>query len=476
MALLHGGAAPAVVGHAGHEDPRAVEVAHQHQRDVRTGRLGVLRDVGEELADGEVDVALDLGREHQGLGQVDVERHGDGRPGGEGLEGRHEPAVEEDGRGEPARQRAQLLEGVVRVLRGLGDERAGALRIRVQRALGGREVHAEAHEPLLRSVVQVALDLSERLALGRHGSGAGLLEALHAALEGVGLEAAEERVVGPVVGEHGAARPEREQHDGQDHGHDAEHGREREGASRVVAVVGEHLLEAPAVAEDRDAAGDRPEEPGDQQGARAERHERHQRIDDDRVQQVQPVVRVRDGREDPHGAVLLPPGRPVDRADGAGLGPPDPHPLDRAQPARREQRDEERDGREQPGRGPQERVEEAVDRGGEREVDGGEQQRGEGEVPEVAREVAPGVGVEGAAADGGRRCAGALIRVGSVVGVRGCGGEVFGWHGRRFGLGGGRCLVHDPSLARRRCGSHPARSRIRGGVSPTPGGDGAGDE
>ena len=74
-------------------------------------------------------------------------------------------------------QVADLPEGRLRLLVGLGDERLAALGVGLQALAGGAEVHGQGHEALLGAVVEVPLDAAP-LGFGRvdrgHPPGLGL--------------------------------------------------------------------------------------------------------------------------------------------------------------------------------------------------------------------------------------------------------------------------------------------------------------
>ena len=133
--------------------------------------IGVLRRVREQLGGDEVRVALDR-RGQRGIREVDLDddRHGAAR--GERLEAGREAAVLQDRRREPARERPQLVERLAGLVARLADECLRRLGVVLEPALDGREVHLQAHEPLLRAVVDVPLEAAERRVLGLHGGAA----------------------------------------------------------------------------------------------------------------------------------------------------------------------------------------------------------------------------------------------------------------------------------------------------------------
>ena len=78
--------------------------------------------------------------------------------GGERLQRGPEAVVAEDGGMDAARQLAQLLDGELGLLARLRDELRGRVRIAVDPRLGEPERDGHGDEPLLRAVVQIALD------------------------------------------------------------------------------------------------------------------------------------------------------------------------------------------------------------------------------------------------------------------------------------------------------------------------------
>ena len=100
---------------------RLVDALDAHPRRVRAG---VLDDVGERLGDGVVRRRLD--RLGQALGQADVERDRERRPGREHLERRLETALREDGRVDPLRELAQLGRSPARAPRELLEQRSAS--------------------------------------------------------------------------------------------------------------------------------------------------------------------------------------------------------------------------------------------------------------------------------------------------------------------------------------------------------------
>ena len=106
-------------------------------------------------------------------GVAQVGRHGG--PGDHLAQRRLETAVHEHRRCDAARERTQLVDGLARLGQGAVEGRPGSLRVAVELGLGAAEVHREADQPLLRAVVDVALEATERHGLGRApGPAAGL--------------------------------------------------------------------------------------------------------------------------------------------------------------------------------------------------------------------------------------------------------------------------------------------------------------
>ena len=82
-----------------------------------------------------------------------------------------EAAVGEDRRVDAPDEVAQLGEGRLGLVVGVGHERLGLLGVGVEALAGPAEVHGERDEPLLGAVVQVALDAAA-LGLGAVDGGA----------------------------------------------------------------------------------------------------------------------------------------------------------------------------------------------------------------------------------------------------------------------------------------------------------------
>ena len=139
-------------------------------------RIRVLDRVRERLGDGEVGGGLD-GR-GMSVGDVDRQRHRHGRARDERRDRRLKPAVGEDRRTDPAREVAELLEGLGGATRASASSALTASGSGLQRLLGAAEAHSEGDEPRLRAVVQVALDPAQLRLLDVDGARAGRLEPL----------------------------------------------------------------------------------------------------------------------------------------------------------------------------------------------------------------------------------------------------------------------------------------------------------
>ena len=172
-----GSAPPATV--VAHLDDQPV--AGPRDRDRRGRGLGVAGDVGERLGDHEVGGALD--RRRRPLGHVDVEAHRHRRAGHDGGEGGVEAPVLEDHGMDAADQVADLLQRGLRLLVGLGHQRAPALGVDLEPLAGVAQVHGQGDQPLLGAIVQVALD-APPLGLGAvHGRRPAGLELRHATVD-----------------------------------------------------------------------------------------------------------------------------------------------------------------------------------------------------------------------------------------------------------------------------------------------------
>ena len=83
----------------------------------------------------------------------------------------------------PRRQRPQLGDGLAGLGQRLVDGRGGPLRVVGDLALGAAEVHGQPDQPLLRAVVDVALEPAHRLGLRDPGGVAAALDAGHLVLQ-----------------------------------------------------------------------------------------------------------------------------------------------------------------------------------------------------------------------------------------------------------------------------------------------------
>jgi hypothetical protein len=133
----------------------------------------VLGDVGERLGDDEVG-----GRFHHWSGPavdagVDDDRHR--RATRESVNGRGQPPIGEDRRGDSARQVAQLGDRTGRIEPRLANE-LGDLRLVVEALLGSPQLHGEPDESRRRSVVQVALEAAAAPRPGHRVRAAGARE------------------------------------------------------------------------------------------------------------------------------------------------------------------------------------------------------------------------------------------------------------------------------------------------------------
>ena len=118
--------------------------------------LGVLGDVGQRLRDDVVGGGLDAVRKP--LGQADVELERQPRAVGELLERGAQAALGEDAGVDALGELAQLAQRVGERRARLVEQRTGGGRVAVEPRVGEPERHRDRHQPLLRAVVQVALD------------------------------------------------------------------------------------------------------------------------------------------------------------------------------------------------------------------------------------------------------------------------------------------------------------------------------
>ena len=114
-----------------------------------------------------------------------------------------EAAVLQQRRRDAARQGAQLVERRLGVHLRLAGELGRGIRVaRCRAPLEGGEIQLQAHQALLRTVVDVALEAAQRGVLGLHGGAAGGGLGPHLGGEVVGRPAAEhaarDRVVQPA--------------------------------------------------------------------------------------------------------------------------------------------------------------------------------------------------------------------------------------------------------------------------------------
>jgi hypothetical protein len=145
-------------------------VRHRRSRRARLGRdadldragARVLVRVGQRLADDEVRGQLDL------LGQLlhaDVERHRHLASNRQRFERAAQAALGERDRVQPAREAPQLGLSLAQLVAGEAQD-VGRLVATIELALGDLEQVGDGHQPLLRTVVQIA---PHALALGIGG-------------------------------------------------------------------------------------------------------------------------------------------------------------------------------------------------------------------------------------------------------------------------------------------------------------------
>ena len=97
---------------------------------------------------------------------------GDGRALGERAERRLEAVLGENGRVDPARELAQLVEGRAEFRLRVGDELMGPQGVVVDHAVRHPQLKRERDEPLLRAVVQVPLEAAPLGVSGLDDAGA----------------------------------------------------------------------------------------------------------------------------------------------------------------------------------------------------------------------------------------------------------------------------------------------------------------
>ena len=214
---------------------------------------GVLRRVREELGGDEVGVPLDR-RGQRGIREVDLDDHRHGAARRERLEAGREPAVLQDRRRESAGQRAQLVERLAGLLARLADERLRRVGVLLEPAFDRREVHLQSDEPLLRAVVDVALEASERGVLGLHGGAARRGELGDLDLQRLGAPGAEHAPGDHVVQEREPAEHERQRGEEHQAEQDLEDPLADHGVVREV-VAGQEPVDEPFVQPERAVAG-----------------------------------------------------------------------------------------------------------------------------------------------------------------------------------------------------------------------------
>ena len=118
--------------------------------------LGVLGDVGQRL--GDHVVGGDLDRLRRALGEVDGQLDRERRALQQRLDRRLEPVVGEHRGVQPARELAQLGQRRAELLARALDRGVRGRRVLVDQAVGDPQADRERDEPLLRAVVEVALE------------------------------------------------------------------------------------------------------------------------------------------------------------------------------------------------------------------------------------------------------------------------------------------------------------------------------
>ncbi|BDZ49451.1 hypothetical protein GCM10025867_16920 [Frondihabitans sucicola] len=165
------GAPAAVVDHL--DDQRPPPAHHEAARrsaaddDRRGRRLGVLGHVRQQLGHDEVDASLDRGERLRIVGHVDRDGRRDGVAGRERPDGRDQPAILEQRRSHTAGEVAKLLQGVFRQAEGALEERSQRCVVRPEGPDRTRQVVLHPQQALLRSVVDVAFEATERVVLGQ---------------------------------------------------------------------------------------------------------------------------------------------------------------------------------------------------------------------------------------------------------------------------------------------------------------------
>jgi integrase len=142
------GASDTVVAHL---DPQAAVL--DARRDGGASGASVLGDVGERLGDDEVRGRLD-GRGEPPHRHPVLDRHR--HPRSQRAHSCAQPALGQDRWQDAVRQLAQLVGRVLGVVECLGHERRGSILLVLERAVRQFERDDRVHEPLLRTVVQIA--------------------------------------------------------------------------------------------------------------------------------------------------------------------------------------------------------------------------------------------------------------------------------------------------------------------------------
>jgi hypothetical protein len=119
--------------------------------------MSVLDHVGERFGAEEVRARLDRSGEPA---VRHIELNGNREPGGEGVNGRGETALREDGGVDPCDNVPQVLDPAPGIAEGEAEQFLGALRRGFPFLLGELEVEDSGDEPLLGAIVQVAGDAS----------------------------------------------------------------------------------------------------------------------------------------------------------------------------------------------------------------------------------------------------------------------------------------------------------------------------
>ena len=185
----------------------------------------MLHDVREQFGDDEVDRAGDLGTHRRVDGGIDLHADRQRASRRDGAQRRREAAVLQERRRDSCRERAQLVERRLRVDLGFAGELGRSIRVSCFRSpLEGGEVQLQAHQSLLGSVVDVALEPSQRGVLGLHRRAAGGGFGPHLGGEVVGRPAAQhaarDRVVQPRESAHRPRQRDREDDPGEQVEHD----------------------------------------------------------------------------------------------------------------------------------------------------------------------------------------------------------------------------------------------------------------